>query len=236
MHSYASVENTVVLPYVDIGRPPGLRNVIIDRGVQIPDGLVVGEDPELDAQRFRRTDKGICLITQPMLDRLGSDGADRTFSAVVSEIFPLIKTGGLADVAGALPGALAARRRRRALAGARLSARTGRAGRRRGRRHASTICSAARRALLAAQAPGLDLFVLDAPHLYARDGDPYRRARMAGTGPTTRSASPRWRACGADIGHGLVAGYRPDVVHAHDWQAGSRRPICTMPARHARRP
>ena len=40
------------------------------RGVQIPDGLVVGEDPELDATRFRRTEKGICLITQPMIDRL----------------------------------------------------------------------------------------------------------------------------------------------------------------------
>ena len=33
-------------------------------------GLVVGEDPELDAKRFRRTASGICLITQPMIDRL----------------------------------------------------------------------------------------------------------------------------------------------------------------------
>jgi glucose-1-phosphate adenylyltransferase len=47
-----------------------LRNVVIDRGVRIPSGMVVGEDPELDAQRFRRTDRGIVLITQPMLDRL----------------------------------------------------------------------------------------------------------------------------------------------------------------------
>jgi glucose-1-phosphate adenylyltransferase len=39
--------------------------------VQIPPGLVVGEDPEEDAKRFRRTDKGVCLITQPMIDRLG---------------------------------------------------------------------------------------------------------------------------------------------------------------------
>ena len=50
--------------------PPGCKNVVIDRGVRIPEGLVVGEDPELDAKRFRRTDKGICLITQPMIDRL----------------------------------------------------------------------------------------------------------------------------------------------------------------------
>jgi glucose-1-phosphate adenylyltransferase len=69
-HSYSSVENSVVLPDVDIGRSARLRNVIVDRGVQIPEGLVVGEDPLLDAQRFRRTDQGICLITQPMLDRL----------------------------------------------------------------------------------------------------------------------------------------------------------------------
>jgi glucose-1-phosphate adenylyltransferase len=38
--------------------------------VVIPEGLVVGEDPVLDAQRFRRTEQGICLITQPMIDRL----------------------------------------------------------------------------------------------------------------------------------------------------------------------
>jgi L-aspartate oxidase len=48
-----------------------LTNVVIDRGVIIPEGLVVGEDPEEDARRFRRTDKGVCLITQPMLDQLG---------------------------------------------------------------------------------------------------------------------------------------------------------------------
>jgi glucose-1-phosphate adenylyltransferase len=47
-----------------------LSNVVIDRGVTIPSGLVVGEDPDLDARRFRRTDYGICLITQPMIDKL----------------------------------------------------------------------------------------------------------------------------------------------------------------------
>ena len=70
-HSYASVEAAVVLPYVEIGRRARLRNVVVDRGVRIPDGLVVGEDPELDAARFRRTDRGVCLITQPMIDQLG---------------------------------------------------------------------------------------------------------------------------------------------------------------------
>jgi glucose-1-phosphate adenylyltransferase len=45
---------------------------VIDRGVVIPPGLVVGDDPEEDASRFRRTDKGVCLITQSMLDKLQS--------------------------------------------------------------------------------------------------------------------------------------------------------------------
>ena len=68
VHSFANVENAVVLPYVEIGRSARLRNVVVDRGVRIPEGLVVGEDPELDARRFRRTEQGICLITQAMLD------------------------------------------------------------------------------------------------------------------------------------------------------------------------
>lgn len=70
VHSYANIDGAVILPYVDIGRGAHLKNVVIDRGVRIPDGLVVGEDPERDAQRFRRTEKGICLITKPMIDRL----------------------------------------------------------------------------------------------------------------------------------------------------------------------
>ena len=46
--------------------------VIVDRGVRIPEGLVGGEDPSLDAQRFRRIDKGVCLITQRMIGKLSS--------------------------------------------------------------------------------------------------------------------------------------------------------------------
>ena len=50
-----------------------LKRVVIDRGVVIPEGLVVGEDPELDAKRFRRTEDGvICLITQPMIDKIAA--------------------------------------------------------------------------------------------------------------------------------------------------------------------
>ncbi|SFK17982.1 glucose-1-phosphate adenylyltransferase [Methylocapsa palsarum] len=71
-NSYCDIENAVILPYVDIGRSARLKNVVIDRGVKIPEGLVVGEDPKLDAARFRLTEKGICLITQQMIDRLGA--------------------------------------------------------------------------------------------------------------------------------------------------------------------
>ncbi len=72
VHSYAHVENAVILPSVDVARSARLSNVVIDRGVRIPEGLVVGDDPEFDAKRFRRTERGICLITQPMVDRLAS--------------------------------------------------------------------------------------------------------------------------------------------------------------------
>jgi glucose-1-phosphate adenylyltransferase len=70
VHSYATIDGAVILPSVEVGRSAKLKNVVIDRGVRIPEGLVVGEDPELDAQRFRRTDAGICLITQSMIDKL----------------------------------------------------------------------------------------------------------------------------------------------------------------------
>ena len=70
VHSYSRLEGAVVQPYVDIGRGARLRNVVVDRGVRIPSGLVVGEDPTLDAQRFRRSERGTVLITQPMIDRL----------------------------------------------------------------------------------------------------------------------------------------------------------------------
>jgi glucose-1-phosphate adenylyltransferase len=72
INSYASVENAVIMPYVNVGRGARLKNVVIDRGIDIPEGLVVGEDPELDAKRFRTTEQGISLITQSMIDRLNT--------------------------------------------------------------------------------------------------------------------------------------------------------------------
>jgi glucose-1-phosphate adenylyltransferase len=70
VHSYSQLDGAVVQPYADIGRGARLRRVVVDRGVRIPAGLVVGEDPELDAKRFRRTERGTVLITQPMIDAI----------------------------------------------------------------------------------------------------------------------------------------------------------------------
>ena len=75
VNSFANVENAVILPRVDVGRSARLRNVVIDADVKIPEGLIVGEDPELDAKRFRRTERGICLITQSMIDKLANPGS-----------------------------------------------------------------------------------------------------------------------------------------------------------------
>ncbi|APZ54787.1 glucose-1-phosphate adenylyltransferase [Salipiger abyssi] len=68
-NSYASLYRAVALPYVYVSRHARLKNVVINRGVHIPEGLVVGEDPEEDAKWFRVSPGGVTLITQRMLDR-----------------------------------------------------------------------------------------------------------------------------------------------------------------------
>src|SRR5262249_23600872 len=138
--------------------------------------------------------------------------------AVASEIYPLVKTGGLADVAGALPHALlpygvsavtlvpgypavmaALRQSEMVLA------------------FDDLFGGAAQ--VLRARAGGLDLFLIDAPHLFDRPGTPY----AAEDGREWPDNALRFAALGwvaARIGLGDVAGFIPDVVHAHDWQAG----------------
>jgi glucose-1-phosphate adenylyltransferase len=71
MGSWSSATEAVILPYCNIGRRARLSKVVVDSGVRIPEGLVVGEDPVLDAQRFRRTENGVCLITRAMIEKLG---------------------------------------------------------------------------------------------------------------------------------------------------------------------
>jgi glucose-1-phosphate adenylyltransferase len=67
-HSFASLEYVVALPQVVVSRKAELKNCVIDRGVIIPEGLVVGQDADEDGKWFRRTEAGIVLITQDMLD------------------------------------------------------------------------------------------------------------------------------------------------------------------------
>ena len=67
-NSYAVLDHAVCLPYVTVNRSARLRRVVIDRGVIIPEGLVVGEDPDEDAKWFRVSERGVTLITQTMLD------------------------------------------------------------------------------------------------------------------------------------------------------------------------
>ena len=138
--------------------------------------------------------------------------------SVASECVPLVKTGGLADVVGALPGALAA--------------------------HGWEMrvlmpCYRALRAraadwpvvwveedlwggegrVLSGEVDGVSLLLLDAPHLYDRVGGPY--SGPAGDWPDNaqRFAALSW--VGARIAReGLSDGWSPQVMHVHDWQAG----------------
>src|SRR5215470_8216942 len=138
--------------------------------------------------------------------------------SVASEVYPIIKTGGLADVVGALPTALNAEG---------IEVRTIVPG-------FPDVMQAVGTAkeiiyypnlhggparLLSGSRGKLDMFVIDAPHLYARPGNPY----AAPDGKDWPDNGIRFAALGraaADIGLGAVPSFVPDVVHAHDWQAG----------------
>ena len=70
VHSYSQIHGAVLLPEVQVGRNVRLTKVVVDRGCRIPDGLVVGEDPDDDARRFYRSEGGVTLITPRMLEKL----------------------------------------------------------------------------------------------------------------------------------------------------------------------
>jgi glucose-1-phosphate adenylyltransferase len=72
VHSYAEVNWSVLLPEVNIGRGARLTKVVVDRGCNIPDGMVIGEDAVLDAQRFHRSENGVTLVTALMLAKLAT--------------------------------------------------------------------------------------------------------------------------------------------------------------------
>lgn len=136
---------------------------------------------------------------------------------VASECAPFVKTGGLADVVGALPRALAAEgvearvmlpaygALRPLLEGAeRVAAPEGLDG---------------RLPVFARRAEGLDLLLLDSPGLYARQGGPYADAAGADWPDNAWRFAALARAA-ASLAREGAGGWRPDLVHAHDWQAG----------------
>jgi starch synthase len=141
----------------------------------------------------------------------------RAVLSVTSECVPLIKTGGLADVAGALPAGLAQtgwqmRTLMPAYPGliAKADATT------QLMRFKDLMGGPAR--VMAGQAGGVDVLLLDAPHLYDRPGGPYGNPTDFPDNPV-RFAALSYAA--AQIARdGLSDGWRPEVLHAHDWQAG----------------
>jgi len=143
--------------------------------------------------------------------------SDLKVLSVASEIFPLVKTGGLADVVGALPGALAREGVEvRTLVPAYPAVLAKLAGAATARDYDTLFGAPAR--VIAGRAAGLDLFAIDAPHLFGRPGNPY----LGPDGLDWPDNARRFAALGrvaADIGRGAIDGYRPEVVHAHDWQA-----------------
>jgi starch synthase len=138
--------------------------------------------------------------------------------SVASEVYPLIKTGGLADVAGALPAALAPEgfALRTLLPGypAVIAAL-----KRPETAHVYADLFGGPARLLAGKAQGLDLFVLDAPHLYDRPGNPY----LGPDGRDWPDNAFRFAALArvaAELGRGLLSAWIPEILHCHDWQAG----------------
>lgn len=138
--------------------------------------------------------------------------------SIASECAPLVKTGGLADVAGALPAALRAQgvQMRTLLPG--YPAVTAALQDGAEVAHFDDLFGAPAR-VMAGQAAGLDLLMIDAPHLFARPGNPY-------LGPDGRDwpdnperfAALSW--VGAHLGVHGADGWHPQVLHGHDWQAG----------------
>ncbi len=137
--------------------------------------------------------------------------------SVASEIFPLIKTGGLADVAGALPAALKPK-------GVEMISLMP------GYPAVMTVLEDAEpvflyqnlyggaAGLVRGKAKGLDVIVLDAPHLFDRPGNPY----LGPDGKDWPDNGKRFAAlsrAASDIGEGKVKGFTPDILHLHDWQA-----------------
>ncbi len=137
--------------------------------------------------------------------------------SVASELYPLIKTGGLADVAGALPLALKAHdiETRTLIPGYPAVMK---AIKKAVKRIEFTDLLGEHATLLEARHEGLDILVLDSPTLFERSGGPY-------VDPASRDYPDNWKRfavlskAGAEIAAGGLPGWQPDLVHVHDWQA-----------------
>jgi len=70
VNSYAEVHDSVVLPNVEVGRYCRIRKAVIDKGCRIPEGTVIGEDPEADARRFYVSPGGVVVVTPEMLGNI----------------------------------------------------------------------------------------------------------------------------------------------------------------------
>ncbi|WP_174803818.1 glycogen synthase GlgA [Martelella limonii] len=138
--------------------------------------------------------------------------------SVASEIYPLIKTGGLADVAGALPLALSAFGMETKTLIPGYPAVMKAIGDKAEKLHTFDNLFGERADVLSARHAGLDLLVLDAPAFFNRFGNPYNA-------PHGEGYSDNWRRFGAlckaaaEIASGALPGWEPDLVHCHDWQA-----------------
>ena len=138
--------------------------------------------------------------------------------AAASEVFPLVKTGGLADVVGALPAALKPHHVEMRVLVPGYPAVTQALKKAEALHHYAGLFGG-KATLVAGTAAGLDLIVLDAPHLFDRQGNPY----LAPGGSDWPDNWKRFAALGrvaADIGTGKLAAFRPDIVHCHDWHTG----------------
>lgn len=138
--------------------------------------------------------------------------------SVASECAPLIKTGGLADVVGALPAALEPLGWKTKVllpAYPGLLQKIGRGTR--VWRDENLFGGPA--AVVRGKIDGLNVLLLDAPHLFDRDGGPYSAHGHDFHDNHVRFAALSW--VGAQIAlHGTKDKWKPDLVHAHDWQAG----------------
>ncbi|MDB5685863.1 MAG: glycogen synthase GlgA [Rhizorhabdus sp.] len=150
--------------------------------------------------------------------------------SVASELHPLVKTGGLADVTGALPPALIAQGMDvRSLIPAYASVLKAMRKHELVLRYKDLFGAPAR--LLACTIRGQDLLLLDSPLLFGREGGPY-------SDPRGIDWPDNWRrfaalsAVAADVAAGAIEGWRADVVHAHDWQAA----MTAAYVRHSRAP